>query len=214
MNNRELFLNDTSPICIYTGGAGKGGSHTGLLKLKPYLEQGMSCAVVRSNMKDILVGGGVLSQAEDLFYEIVVSKSKVDKVLHTINGGSLRFLPASSLMGMKFDYVFVDSASQVDEKYSLDYFLRSVNNRIWFNTNSTKNRGFIFDLLEDYLEDCGEYYEFNKFYESPTNQIKVIHGTCLDNPELLSLYPNYIKTLASQSKIMKGKLLNGYYYKE
>ena len=174
----------------------------------------MSCAVVRSNMKDILVGGGVLSQAEDLFYEIVVSKSKVDKVLHTINGGSLRFLPASSLMGMKFDYVFVDSASQVDEKYSLDYFLRSVNNRIWFNTNSTKNRGFIFDLLEDYLEDCGEYYEFNKFYESPTNQIKVIHGTCLDNPELLSLYPNYIKTLASQSKIMKGKLLNGYYYKE
>lgn len=209
MNQRDQFLNDTSAVSIYTGGAGKGGSYTGLLKFKPFVEGGKQCAVVMRNKKDMVVGGGVFDLAKSLFdYE----KYQINPAeLLFKNGASIKFLTANELRGKKFDALFVDNASQVDESYNINDFL--IAPKVWFNTNSNKCRGFLFELIKDYLVDCGDHYEFNKFADVHHSSMMVYHGTFLDNLELLLVNPTYPRTLSSLPSEDRGKLLYGYFYK-
>lgn len=212
MNNRELFLNDNSPVSIFTGGAGKGGTYTGLLKFKPYLEKGLSCAVVMRNKKDMFVGGGIFEYAKEIYLEQIANWTQQPTRINMSNGSSIKFVSADDLTGRKFDCLFIDNASQVDEEYSLNYFQRSARVCLWFNTNSTKNRGFIYEQVEPYLHKSCDNHVFDHVKSRLSNSdVKVYHGTCLDNQELLKEYPNYIKTLMSLSKKDRDKLLYGYY---
>lgn len=214
MNSIQLFLNSVAPVVIYTGGAGKGGSYTGLLKLKQYLLEGHSCAVVMRNKPDLRVHGGVFTTYKEILAEEIHYENNLELFLVMKNGVTLSFLTPEEIVGRKFDYVFVDNASQVDEAYTLDFFFKRSNKQLILNTNSTKDRGFIFNLVKPYLVEHEDYYEFDKekngwIYEG----VQVIHGTCKDNEDFLKKFPDYSKQLECLSRVDKFKLLYGHYIK-
>lgn len=214
MNSIQLFLNSGASVVIYTGGAGKGGSYTGLLKLKQYLLEGYSCAVVMRNKPDLRTCGGVFTTSKEILSKEIHYENKQELFLVMKNGATLSFLTPEEIMGRKFDYMFVDNASQVDEAYTLDFFFKRSNKQLIMNTNSTKDRGFIFNLVKPYLVEHEDHYKFDKekngwIYEG----VQVIHGTCADNEDLLKKIPNYSKQLECLSRINKFKLLYGHYIK-
>ncbi len=214
MNSIQLFLNSGASVVIYTGGAGKGGSYTGLLKLKQYLLEGHSCAVVMRNKPDLKTFGGVFTTSKEILSQEIHYENKLELFLIMKNGATLSFLTPEEITDRKFDYIFVDNASQVDEAYTLDFFFKKSNKQLIMNTNSTKDRGFIFNLVKPYLVEHEDYYEFDKekngwIYDG----VQVIHGTFKDNTKILDIYPDYPKQLACLSRIDKFKLLYGHYIK-
>jgi len=214
MKSIQLFLNSGASVVIYTGGAGKGGSYTGLLKLKKYLLEGNSCAVVMRNKPDLKTYGGVFTTSKEILSKEIHYENKPELFLIMKNGATLSFLTPEELVGRKFDYTFVDNASQVDEAYTLEFFSKRSNKQLIMNTNSTKDRGFIFNLVKPYLVEHEDYYEFDKekngcIYDG----VQVIHGTCEDNIEILDSYPDYIKNLSNLSRLDSYRLLYGHYVK-
>lgn len=214
MNSVKLFLNSGSPVVVYTGGAGKGGSYTGILKLKEYLLEGYSCAIIMRNKRDLKIGGGLFHISKKILSEDIHYENKLELFLVMKNGATLSFLTPEEIVGRKFDCIFVDNASQVDEAYTLDFFFKKCKKQLIFNTNSTKDRGFIFSLIKPYLIEHDDYYEFDKLKNGFVFEgVQVIHGTCYDNEHLLKEIPSYYKQLECLGRIDKFKLLYGHYMK-
>lgn len=212
MNNREKFLNAEETISIYTGGAGRGSSYTGLLKFKDYLKEKVSCAVIMKNHKDMKVCGGIYETAKELFLNETQSLNHVQTKITFKNGATLEFVSSEHVRGRKFDYVFIDNAAQLDD-VELTYALNSFKKKAWLSVIPDTVKGVLFDMMKDYYTEYEDRFEFNHDHISDNKYIGVYSGTCLDNPELLEQCPNYIKQLQSLSKIDRDKLLYGHIIK-
>ncbi|MBQ0112860.1 MAG: hypothetical protein KBT03_07010 [Bacteroidales bacterium] len=205
------FLNDSSDFVVLTGGAGKGGSFTGISKFKPFIEKGKTCAVVIRNIKDAKCQGGLISLVRELFPNATLTSNLV---FYFENGASIVVCQPEGIIGKKFNAVFVDNASQVDENYTMQFFKRGKKCKVWFNTESTKCRGFIFEGIKSLLKDVGKYYIFPTFNNGKTvNGVSYYHATAMDNEELLKISPDYLKLLSSLSIQEQYTLLYGYFVK-
>lgn len=191
MTNLDLFK-EANGNCIYLGGAGKGGSYTGLLKLAEHVEQGKKCAVVVRNKK-------WLHELRANLKEITAKDSKVD------------FLSIDALHGRLYDVLFVDCCNQLDEDYDLDYFKRRAKTVI-INTNSTKCRGSIFNTIKSHLIKHDGYYEFpDNLNGIEVCGFKYFHGTCFDNVRFIKQNPRYVVTLWNLPKDQRNSLLFGHF---
>lgn len=213
MNGRELFLNDTNKISIMIGGAGNGGSYTGLLKLGKFIEQGKRCAVVMRNRKDIHVAGGIYYEAFKMYHDedmVIVERTEGELGWLFPNGAIVKFAIPEDIILDRFDCMFVDNASQLDEIYQLDYFTSRAD-YVWFSSKSSKTRGFIFKQAEPYLVDHGEYYKF--VHPETFKDVTIYHATCHDNKEFILRYPEYVQNLLNLSRKDQWKLYYGYFIK-
>lgn len=210
MSNLESFLSDNSNVCLYTGGAGRGGTYAGILKFSPYLDRGYDCSIVSMNRKSLI------SEIYEYVQEIYPNASFCEREMYFVfpKGSKLYLDSPESQKGRELKAVFVDNANQLDEKYPLSYFIRP-NRIVWLNSN-TKCRGFVFDLIKPLLIDCGEYYALPQCNNGCIiNGVRVIHGTCLDNPNLIQeLDPEYASKLLCLSRPSRHKLFYGHYYKD
>lgn len=206
MNSLDLFLNDDSRVCIYYGGAGKGGTMTGILKLKKYIEQGKSCAVVMRNGKDLAVSGGIIECAMNEFSGFMILSKRL---MVFENKATITFLTSDELDKARFDCMFIDNVNQIDERFTIEY-LKSRCDSLWMNSNSTKTRGFVFETLKPYLTKEANFYTPNAKV-TKTGEVTCIHGTCSDNKKLLEIMPDYKKQLCTLPKDLRNSLLNGYF---
>ena len=206
MNSLDLFLNDDSKVCIYYGGAGKGSTMTGILKLRKYIEQGKSCAVVMRNGKDLAVSGGIIECAMKEFSGVTLLSKRL---MVFDNKATITFLTVDELDKTKFDCMFIDNVNQIDETFDIDY-LKSRCDVLWMSSNSTKTRGFVFETLKPYLNKKDNFYIPNST-TIKIGGVNFIHGTCEDNKNLLQAVPDYKKHLLSLPRDSRNSLLNGYF---